>query len=132
LASPRGDLLHAERNGAQARAAKLIEAPGGGFLAARRPSSMPGGPGSVLPGAKTGANAAVIKKYANRRLYSTWPFDRAMKMFSPFAFTPQAQAPAATPAPSAAKEPAADDSLTELKKRMEEMQAQIERLANKT
>jgi polyhydroxyalkanoate synthesis repressor PhaR len=73
--------------------------------------------------------AAGIGAYDDQVRQNLAMFDRAMKMFSPFAFTPQA--PAATPAP-AAKEPAADDSLTELKKRMEEMQAQIERLANKT
>jgi polyhydroxyalkanoate synthesis repressor PhaR len=76
--------------------------------------------------------AAGIGAYDDQVRQNLAMFDRAMKMFSPFAFTPQAQAPAATPAPAAAKEPAGDDSLTELKKRMEEMQAQIERLANKT
>ena len=55
-------------------------------------------------------------------------FDRAMKMFSPFAF-PRAEEPAAA-APTPA-EPAADDSLAELRKQMEAMQAQIEKLANK-
>ena len=55
-------------------------------------------------------------------------FDRAMKMFSPFAF-PRAEEPAAA-APKPA-EPAADDSLAELRKQMEAMQAQIEKLANK-
>jgi polyhydroxyalkanoate synthesis repressor PhaR len=60
-------------------------------------------------------------------------FDRAMKMFSPFAFTrPDEQA---TPAPRAAEPaapPAADPALDEMKKRMEEMQAQIEKLISKT
>ena len=55
-------------------------------------------------------------------------FDRAMKMFSPFAF-PRAEEPAAA-APKPA-EPAADDSLAELRKQMEAMQAQIEKLASK-
>src|SRR4051812_1371562 len=59
-------------------------------------------------------------------------FDRAMKMFSPFAFT---KPPEPTPAPTAsapqAAEPAAEDAVAELRKRMEEMQAQIERLASK-
>ena len=41
-----GDLLHAERDGAQARAAELVHAPGGRFLAECRPSSPPGAPGS--------------------------------------------------------------------------------------
>ena len=60
-------------------------------------------------------------------------FDRAMKMFSPFAFArPDEQA---TPAPRAAEPaapPAADPALDEMKKRMEEMQAQIEKLISKT
>ena len=56
-------------------------------------------------------------------------FDRAMKMFTPFAFAkPEDAAPAA-----AAAEPAkaADTSLDDLKQRMEEMQAQIAKLAAK-
>ena len=59
-------------------------------------------------------------------------FNRAMKMFSPFGF-PQAgegqgEAGEAEPAPA---KPAADTSLDELKQRMEEMQAQIAKLATK-
>jgi polyhydroxyalkanoate synthesis repressor PhaR len=59
-------------------------------------------------------------------------FDRAMKMFSPFAYAkpdeppPAAAAPRAAPAP-----PPADDALAALRKQMEEMQAQIEKLAAK-
>jgi polyhydroxyalkanoate synthesis repressor PhaR len=57
-------------------------------------------------------------------------FDRAMKMFSPFAYVkpeePAHPAPAAKPAA-----PAADEALTELRKQMAEMQAQIEKLATK-
>ena len=60
-------------------------------------------------------------------------FDRAMKMFSPFAYAkpeePAAAAPA-SPKPEAAP-PASDDALNDLRKRMEEMQAQIERLAKR-
>ncbi len=66
-------------------------------------------------------------------------FDRAMKMFSPFAFSGQpgqapgtpgaAEAPAATPPAAPAAE---DESLTDLKKRVEEMQAQIAKLASKS
>lgn len=61
-------------------------------------------------------------------------FDRAMKMFSPFAFRPEdagAPAPApkaAEPAPDAAK---GDDSLAELRRQMEAMQQQLAALANK-
>jgi polyhydroxyalkanoate synthesis repressor PhaR len=60
-------------------------------------------------------------------------FDRAMKMFSPFAYArPEdgAAAPKASePAPGAA--PAGDETLTALKKQMQEMQAQIEKLAKR-
>ena len=63
-------------------------------------------------------------------------FDRAMKMFSHFAFakTGEAVAPAPTPAAAAGPkaEPAQDDAVAELRKRMEEMQAQIEKLASKS
>ena len=64
-------------------------------------------------------------------------FDRAMKMFSPF---PMAGMPGAAPAAAAetpsAPEPASpavaeDESLTDLKKRIEEMQSQIAKLASK-
>jgi polyhydroxyalkanoate synthesis repressor PhaR len=59
-------------------------------------------------------------------------FNRAMKMFSPFAFTPPGEVSAETPAaePAAAKA-APDTSLDDLKQRIEEMQAQIARLAAK-
>jgi len=59
-------------------------------------------------------------------------FDRAMKMFSPFAFAkPEEPAPAprAEPAPAAG---ASDEALVALRKQMQEMQAQIEKLAGKT
>ena len=57
-------------------------------------------------------------------------FDRAMKMFTPFAFArPEDAAAPAAPAAEPAKP--ADTSLDELKQRMEEMQAQIAKLAAK-
>jgi polyhydroxyalkanoate synthesis repressor PhaR len=61
-------------------------------------------------------------------------FDRAMKMFSPFAFTKTGEAGAAAPQPTpAAKgEPPQADAVAELRKQMEEMQAQIEKLASKS
>ena len=67
-------------------------------------------------------------------------FDRAMKMFSPFAFARAEDAaqdtaePAPAPAPATAPgEPAkpTDKSLDELKQRIEEMQQQIAKLASK-
>lgn len=55
-------------------------------------------------------------------------FDRAMKMFSPFAYAPKA----GEPPPAAPKaEPASDDALEQLRKQMADMQAQIEKLASK-
>jgi polyhydroxyalkanoate synthesis repressor PhaR len=60
-------------------------------------------------------------------------FDRAMKMFSPFAYARPEDAPAAPapaeppPAPAAPSE----DSLADLKRQLEAMQAQIEKLATK-
>jgi len=56
-------------------------------------------------------------------------FDRAMKMFTPFAFAkPEDTAP---PAPAAEPAKASETSLDDLKQRMEEMQAQIAKLAAK-
>jgi len=57
-------------------------------------------------------------------------FDRAMKMFSPFAYAkPEEPAPAPPKVEPAA--PPADEALTALRKQMEEMQAQIEKLAKR-
>jgi len=58
-------------------------------------------------------------------------FDRAMKMFSPFAYAakPQEPAPKAAPAPASS---ASDEALVALRKQMAEMQAQIEKLASKS
>jgi polyhydroxyalkanoate synthesis repressor PhaR len=56
-------------------------------------------------------------------------FERAMKMFTPFAFRPDE--PAAAPPSKPAAAPAADDALTELKKQMAAMQAQIAELNKK-
>ncbi|HEY4031654.1 MAG TPA: polyhydroxyalkanoate synthesis repressor PhaR [Caulobacteraceae bacterium] len=63
-------------------------------------------------------------------------FDRAMKMFSPFTFPAQPGGPASSEAqatPAAAPQQAQEDeSLTDLKRRIEEMQAQIAKLASKS
>ena len=61
-------------------------------------------------------------------------FDRAMKMFSPFAFPKAGEVatPAAEPPPPKAEPaPPQEDEMDELRKRMEEMQAQIEKLVSK-
>ena len=68
-------------------------------------------------------------------------FDRAMKMFTPFAYPradegAAARTPVADPPPSGPAEPARVESgpepLAELKSRMDEMQRQIERLAGRS
>jgi polyhydroxyalkanoate synthesis repressor PhaR len=58
-------------------------------------------------------------------------FDRAMKMFSPFAYVRPEDSEVAAPAPAPAAPAATDDSLNDLKKKIEEMQEQISRLASK-
>ena len=56
-------------------------------------------------------------------------FDRAMKMFSPFAFTAPARSEEAAPAAPSKAETGTDDSLTALRKQMAEMQAQLDKIA---
>jgi polyhydroxyalkanoate synthesis repressor PhaR len=58
-------------------------------------------------------------------------FDRAMKMFSPFAYAKPEEAAPAAAKPEAPPAPAAEDALADLRKRMEEMQAQLEKLAKR-
>lgn len=56
-------------------------------------------------------------------------FDRAMKMFSPFSFAPQARAEPAPEAPSgAAKTGASDDALNALRQQLSDMQAQLDKI----
>jgi polyhydroxyalkanoate synthesis repressor PhaR len=57
-------------------------------------------------------------------------FERTMKMFSPFAYGRGEEAGAAQPQPPPAPPPS-EDSLTELKRQVEAMRAQIDRLASK-
>lgn len=61
-------------------------------------------------------------------------FDRAMKMFSPFAYVRPEDAPAPAPEPAPAAQPAAptDDSLADLKRQLAAMQEQIAKLATKS
>ena len=57
-------------------------------------------------------------------------FDRAMKMFSPFSFAKPDETPPPAPKAEPAAAPApADDALLQLRRQMELMQAQIEKLA---
>jgi polyhydroxyalkanoate synthesis repressor PhaR len=60
-------------------------------------------------------------------------FDRAMKMFTPFSYLQPGEAPPAAPKAEGPPSTAAggEDSLSELKARVEEMQRQIERLAGR-
>ena len=59
-------------------------------------------------------------------------FDKAMKMFSPFAYAPPSRSDDVPQPPSAPKSaPVADEGLELLRKQMAEMQAQLEKLANK-
>jgi polyhydroxyalkanoate synthesis repressor PhaR len=59
-------------------------------------------------------------------------FERAMKMFTPFAFRGDEADAAAKPEAPPAQAPASNDSLDELKKQVEAMRAQIDKLANKS
>jgi polyhydroxyalkanoate synthesis repressor PhaR len=58
-------------------------------------------------------------------------FDRAMKMFTPFAFARPEDAVNAPPAAEGAPKPAAEASLDDLKRRIEEVQEQIAKLSAK-
>ena len=84
---------------------------------------------SQMGGFPTGPMAA----YEDLTRQNLQLFDRAMKMFSPFAFAPGGVKPeeaAAAPAPAQPKaEPGNDDALTALRKQMSEMQAQLDKLA---
>ena len=77
----------------------------------------------------TPAGAQVIEEQLRQNVAM---FDRAMKMFSPFAYTRTDEPTAAQRPPEPAPAPAADAALDEMKRRMEEMQAQIEKLISKT
>src|SRR5258705_1806758 len=85
-----------------------------------------------LQGLGQGAGVGVCEAQIQQNLAL---FDRAMKMFSPFAYTRTTEEPPAPPRPEAPAAPAApaapDEALVELRKRMEEMQAQIEKLAKR-
>jgi polyhydroxyalkanoate synthesis repressor PhaR len=100
---------------------------------------------TTLGGAPALMSGAPGMKYFEDQIHQNMQlFDRAMKMFSPvpmpFPFpgqpgaapAPEGKAEAKpAPAPSAAA-PGEDESLNDLKKRIEEMQAQIAKLASKS
>jgi len=83
---------------------------------------------AFTPATALGAHTAAYEEQIRQNLQM---FDRAMKMFSPFSFTPRAEEPSAAPAPAAAarREPPAEEALTQLRKQMAAMQAQIDKLA---
>ncbi len=58
-------------------------------------------------------------------------FDRAMKMFSPFGYPRAEEVPAAPAEPKAEAAAGSGDDLSELKRQMEAMQAQLAKLADK-
>ncbi len=98
----------------------------------------------TLGGAMGGAGKGGLGYFEEQVRQNMMLFDRAMKMFSPFAFPAPGQGPgqaaeppapaatAATTAPSSAPPAQEDESLNDLKRRIEEMQAQIAKLASKS
>ena len=76
--------------------------------------------------------AGGIANYEEQIRQNLQLFDRAMKMFSPFAYVPGAtrsDEPAPAAAPATKGDSAGDESLTLLRKQMAEMQAQLDKLA---
>jgi polyhydroxyalkanoate synthesis repressor PhaR len=73
--------------------------------------------------------AAGVGAYEDQIRQNLQLFDRAMKMFSPFSYAPKAEEPAPASAPPPKAEPPPDEALTQLRKQMAEMQAQIDKLA---
>jgi polyhydroxyalkanoate synthesis repressor PhaR len=75
-------------------------------------------------------HAGGIANYEEQIRQNLQLFDRAMKMFSPFAFAPGVQRPEeSSPAPPQKAETSNDEALTALRKQMAEMQAQLDKLA---
>jgi polyhydroxyalkanoate synthesis repressor PhaR len=91
--------------------------------------------GAIGGGVGVGVGKVGIGYFEEQVRQNMMLFDRAMKMFSPFTFPGQpGAAPESPAAPAAAASPAAqeDESLNDLKRRIEEMQAQIAKLASKS
>ena len=74
---------------------------------------------------RTAAGAGAFEDQVRQNMQM---FERAMQMFSPLSY---AQTAAAASAPAAPPPPETDDELSELKRRVEEMSRQIDRLATK-
>ena len=96
--------------------------------------------GAMAPTAAFTPGAGFAAGYEEQVRQNLALFDRAMKMFSPFAFqgadghahaAPAAPAPAPAPAATKPEEAAPEPSLEDLKKQMEAMQAQLAALAKK-
>ena len=83
-------------------------------------------------GAFGGADA--LERFQDQVRQNLQMFDRAMKMFSPFAYVRTEGEEAAHAADSASRQPAAasDEALSELKAQVEEMQRQIQKLVSKS
>jgi polyhydroxyalkanoate synthesis repressor PhaR len=91
----------------------------------------------TLGGAMVGGGKGGLGYFEDQVRQNMMLFDRAMKMFSPFSFPAQpGGGPAQPEQPSTAPAPAPqaqdDESLNDLKRRIEEMQAQIAKLASKS
>ncbi|WP_309092181.1 polyhydroxyalkanoate synthesis repressor PhaR [Phenylobacterium sp.] len=84
---------------------------------------------SQLAAFQGGGMGSGVGAYEDQIRQNLQLFDRAMKMFSPFAYAQKPEQP--TPPPAAKAEPASDDALEQLRKQMADMQAQIEKLASK-
>jgi polyhydroxyalkanoate synthesis repressor PhaR len=98
----------------------------------------------TLGGAMVGGGKGGLGYFEEQVRQNMMLFDRAMKMFSPFTFPAQpgavpgqsepTSAPAAQPQsqPQPQSQAQEDESLNDLKRRIEEMQAQIAKLASKS
>jgi polyhydroxyalkanoate synthesis repressor PhaR len=74
--------------------------------------------------------AAGVAGYEDQIRQNLQLFDRAMKMFSPFAYAPTAaRSEEPAPVPATKADTAGDEALTALRKQMAEMQAQLDKLA---
>lgn len=73
--------------------------------------------------------AGGIANYEDQIRQNLQLFDRAMKMFSPFAYAPQTRADEPAPTGASKPESGGDEALNTLRKQMAEMQAQLDKLA---